>query len=142
VEWNWQGKTEVLGEKPLPVPLCPPQIPHGLTWDWSRASAVSGRWLTAWAMARPMPALVNSTLILVIQMLVKKKRFTSYWHRVVPDWTHVIFCYSLDVCAFCYVESCIRHCKSCWKKTSCTYNCDNFKPNTCFIITHDVPWHN
>jgi hypothetical protein len=24
VEWNWQGKTEVLGEKPVPVPLCPP----------------------------------------------------------------------------------------------------------------------
>jgi hypothetical protein len=30
VEWNWQGKTEVLGEKPVPVPLRPPQIPHGL----------------------------------------------------------------------------------------------------------------
>jgi hypothetical protein len=28
VEWNWQGKTEVLGEKPIPVSLCPPQIPH------------------------------------------------------------------------------------------------------------------
>jgi hypothetical protein len=26
-----QGKTEELGEKPVPVPLCPPQIPHGLT---------------------------------------------------------------------------------------------------------------
>jgi hypothetical protein len=31
VEWNWQGKTEVLGVKPVPVPLCPPQIPYGLT---------------------------------------------------------------------------------------------------------------
>jgi hypothetical protein len=31
VECNWQGKTEVLGEKPVPVSLCPPQIPHGLT---------------------------------------------------------------------------------------------------------------
>jgi hypothetical protein len=31
VEWNWQGKTEVLGEKPVSVPLCPTQIPHGLT---------------------------------------------------------------------------------------------------------------
>jgi len=20
--------------KPLPVQLCPPQIPHGLSWDW------------------------------------------------------------------------------------------------------------
>jgi hypothetical protein len=25
------GKTEVLGEKPVPVPLYPPQIPHGPT---------------------------------------------------------------------------------------------------------------
>jgi hypothetical protein len=53
VEWNWQGKTEVLGEKPVPVPLCPPQIPHGLTRDRTRASAVGGRRLTAWATARP-----------------------------------------------------------------------------------------
>jgi hypothetical protein len=49
VEWNWPGKTEVLGENPVPMPLCPPQIPHGPT----RASAVRGRQLTAWAMARP-----------------------------------------------------------------------------------------
>jgi hypothetical protein len=28
------GETEVLGEKPVPVPLCPPQIPHGLTMVW------------------------------------------------------------------------------------------------------------
>jgi hypothetical protein len=25
------AKTEELGEKPVPVPLCLPQIPHGLT---------------------------------------------------------------------------------------------------------------
>jgi hypothetical protein len=56
VEWNWQGKTEVLGEKPVPVPLCPPLIPHRLTRDWTRASAVGGRQLTAWAMARPVTA--------------------------------------------------------------------------------------
>jgi hypothetical protein len=53
VEWYWQGKTEELGEKPVPVPLCPPQIPHGLTRARSRASAVRGRRLTTWAMARP-----------------------------------------------------------------------------------------
>jgi hypothetical protein len=33
-------KTEVLGEKPVPVPLRPPQIPHGPTRDRTRASAV------------------------------------------------------------------------------------------------------
>jgi hypothetical protein len=25
------GETEELGEKPVPVPHCPPQVPHGLT---------------------------------------------------------------------------------------------------------------
>jgi hypothetical protein len=53
VELNWQGKTEVLGEKPIPVPLCPPQIPRGLTRDRTRASAVVGRRLTAWTMVGP-----------------------------------------------------------------------------------------
>jgi hypothetical protein len=39
--------------KPAPAPLCPPQIPHDLTWARTRAAAVGSRWLTAWAMARP-----------------------------------------------------------------------------------------
>jgi hypothetical protein len=39
VERNWQGTTEVLGgRKPVPVPLCPPQIPHGLTRDRKKIS--------------------------------------------------------------------------------------------------------
>jgi hypothetical protein len=53
VEWYWQGKTEELGDKPVPVPLCPPQIPHWLIRARTRASAVRGRRLTTWAMARP-----------------------------------------------------------------------------------------
>jgi hypothetical protein len=40
-------------KKPLPVPLCPPQILHDLTWDRTWAAAVGSRRLTAWAMARP-----------------------------------------------------------------------------------------
>jgi hypothetical protein len=48
------GKTEVFRKKPVPVPFCPPQIPHGLTRGRTRASAVRGRRLTAWAMARPI----------------------------------------------------------------------------------------
>ena len=37
--WNdTDGKTEVLGEKPVPVPLCPPQISHELAWNRTRAS--------------------------------------------------------------------------------------------------------
>jgi hypothetical protein len=53
VEWYWQGKTEELWEKPVPVPLCPPQIPHGLTGARTRVFVVRGRRLTAWAIVRP-----------------------------------------------------------------------------------------
>jgi hypothetical protein len=33
--------------KPAPLPLRPPQIPHDLTWDRSRAAAVGSQRLTA-----------------------------------------------------------------------------------------------
>jgi hypothetical protein len=39
--------------KPAPILLCPPQIPHDLTWARTLAGAVGSRRLTAWAMARP-----------------------------------------------------------------------------------------
>jgi hypothetical protein len=41
------GENRQLGEKPVPVPLCPLQISHGLTRDRTLASAVRGRRLTA-----------------------------------------------------------------------------------------------
>jgi hypothetical protein len=53
LKWYWQGKTEELGEDPVPLLFSPPQIPHGLTRARSRPSAVRGLRLTAWAMARP-----------------------------------------------------------------------------------------
>ena len=36
------GDTGVLGGKPCPVPLCPPQISRGLAWDRTRTFAVRG----------------------------------------------------------------------------------------------------
>jgi hypothetical protein len=50
VEWCWQGNG-VLGEKPVLVPLCPPQIACGLLWDWTGAFGVSGQLLATWAKA-------------------------------------------------------------------------------------------
>jgi hypothetical protein len=40
--------------KPPPMPLFQPQIPLDQTRTRTRATAVGGQWLTAWAMARPM----------------------------------------------------------------------------------------
>jgi hypothetical protein len=51
VEWYWQRTTEWLRGKPVPVPLCPLQIPHGLTRTRTRTSALRGWRLTPWAMA-------------------------------------------------------------------------------------------
>jgi hypothetical protein len=53
--WNdiLTGETRGTREKPAPVSLCPPQIPHGLTRARTRASPMKGRRLTTWAMARP-----------------------------------------------------------------------------------------
>jgi hypothetical protein len=60
VEWYWQGKIEELGEKPVPVPLCPPQIPHGSTRARTRVYAARGRRLTTWAMAHgPLQPLIS-----------------------------------------------------------------------------------
>ena len=36
VEWHWQGETE----EPVPVPLCPPQIPYRPTSDRTSASSI------------------------------------------------------------------------------------------------------
>jgi hypothetical protein len=41
------GKTEELGENPVPVQLCPPQIPEVLTWARTQASVMRGQRLTA-----------------------------------------------------------------------------------------------
>ena len=41
------GENRSTRGKPVAMSLCPPQIPHGLIRDRTRASAVGGRRLTA-----------------------------------------------------------------------------------------------
>jgi hypothetical protein len=45
------GENRSTREKPVPVPVCPPQIRHGLTRDRTRVSVVRGRRIAASAMA-------------------------------------------------------------------------------------------
>jgi hypothetical protein len=46
-QWNDNDrKAEVLREKSVPVPLRPPQIPHGLLWEQTQASTVKSQQLT------------------------------------------------------------------------------------------------
>jgi hypothetical protein len=53
------GETEELGEKPAPVPLCPPHVPLVLSRSRTLALAVRFRRLTVWAMARPSKSLLQ-----------------------------------------------------------------------------------
>jgi len=75
VEWFWQGKTEILGENPVLVSLCPPQIPHILAWNRTRALAVRGRRLTAWATARSSLTIIK---IAVWRFLRENQTVKSY----------------------------------------------------------------
>lgn len=47
------GKEEIFGDKLVPLPLCAPQIPHGLIWDSTQSPAMIGRRLISRSMARP-----------------------------------------------------------------------------------------
>jgi hypothetical protein len=58
------------------VPLCPPQIPHGQTLYRTRTSAVGGRRLTAWAMARPCGTYLGRRIFLSCKGHVSFYRMT------------------------------------------------------------------
>ena len=54
VEWYWQGKTEVLGEKHPPLPLCSKQIWNELSCSRTRSSTVKCRRLTTLTVSLPL----------------------------------------------------------------------------------------
>jgi hypothetical protein len=61
-----QGKLEVRGEKPLPVPFYLPQILHGPDWNQTLASAVRDRRLTLSAGGRT-PKMLQTDVLVVLQ---------------------------------------------------------------------------
>jgi hypothetical protein len=74
-------------KKPAPVPLCPPQIPHDLTWDRTRDAAVGSQRLTAWAMARPV-CTINRILGSVPTANTGKHAQRSFWHLLTISWVN------------------------------------------------------
>jgi hypothetical protein len=77
VELRLAGETEVLGRKPAPAPLCPPQIPLNQTQPRTRAAAVGSQRLTAWVMARPLPYFY---WISVLWSVVLRSLYLRVWH--------------------------------------------------------------
>jgi hypothetical protein len=91
----WQGKTEKLGEKPVPVPICPPQIPHGLTRARTRASAVRGRRLMTWAMARPITC--TYSLVQFSSCVISRIVFLTFRNSTK---TNSLYCFVQQNCTY------------------------------------------
>jgi hypothetical protein len=73
----------------VPVPLCPPQIPHDLTWARTRAAAVGSRRLTAWAMVRPPPLISEiKSSTFIGELMWTNSRFVPHRKHSLP---HVCF---------------------------------------------------
>jgi hypothetical protein len=123
------GKNEVLGEKPVPVPFCPTHIPHIPPWDWNRAYSVSDCWLTAGAMAWPLPKATFAlhTRELLIRLLIRlmsqfeclddiyvhcHKRFDVYFlpifkrARKIAEWLLALTCLSFRL-SICLPPTCL-----------------------------------
>jgi hypothetical protein len=84
------GRMKLTGEnrstrgKLVPVPLCPPQIPHGPTRDGTRTSTVRDRRLTVWAMARPYLPLNKWKLVgAIVTRIQQRMSGGTRWHSTV-----------------------------------------------------------
>jgi len=57
--------TEAFGIKLVPMPLCPPQIPHGQTWNQTWDSAVTGSYLYGNSSKLLLSPLINQAGLLL-----------------------------------------------------------------------------
>jgi hypothetical protein len=78
--------------KPAPVPLCPPQTPHDLTWARTRAAAMKGWRLTAWSMALPSSHLCQSLLRFPDKNSLSFSHFPNAWY--------ILLCSFIAICVY------------------------------------------
>jgi hypothetical protein len=104
------GKPKYSGKKPVPMPLRPPQIPHGLTRDRTRASAVRGRhvcWFTQiWTLVWNISANNNNNN-------------NNYYNN-----NKTVLTQTVDTKEAFDAKTCIHTVISCtWRVTNCEYQC-------------------
>jgi hypothetical protein len=81
---RFSGRDQSTRRAPSTVPLCPPQIPHDLNWDRTRAAEVGSRLLTAWAMSRPKHVISHVGCVEISSYrveLICKKWLNVKWGR-------------------------------------------------------------
>jgi hypothetical protein len=71
---HWWNDDDVLGEEPVPVLLCPAKITHGLTWDWTWASAVTDH-------------LLNTLTIAPFMLCINLLYYKIFVHNIPWSWS-------------------------------------------------------
>jgi hypothetical protein len=124
---------QAFGEKTFTMPLCPPQIPHGLAWDWVRASAVKGRRLTVWTMAWPWFCFT----------CVNWSRFlTQILNRILPILFNVA--QRTKVCTSKHISACrsetfhFKRYRKEWLWRGCTCNKIRFAATLAYLILNNL----
>jgi hypothetical protein len=117
VEWYWSGKSKNSQEKPIPVPLCPPQIPHGPTRSRTQPSVVRGRRLTAWAIGMVITG--RKCLLCIWDLMQERCWQWSNPRGLYETWNRRLF--SLRV----YFELKTEEQKSFWRRMSDSYCTEN-----------------
>jgi hypothetical protein len=67
--------------KPDPMPLCPPQIPHDLTYSQTRVAALGSRGVTAWTMARHTFYLLNLQKLFEMRSFMFNAQLRTLWRH-------------------------------------------------------------
>jgi hypothetical protein len=80
VEWELAGETEAPGEY-LPQYICPPQIPHDLTWARTRAAASATNHLSY--------GMANNVHILTVY-------FSLIYFNIIPSLLHLGYWYWIN----------------------------------------------
>jgi len=102
------GENRVLREKPVPVTIFSPQIPQGLTWDCTPATARRGTWLISCRehsvsekpsgkRSLPTPEMRGHRTIWR-HLIVQISHITSWGF---PSYNKTLLCHSCTLCGFC-----------------------------------------
>jgi hypothetical protein len=75
---NWQENYKVRGTKPVPLPFCTQEIPHGLSWEWTGTSTLRSRILEATGIVRSRFLSLGPKLRLNITQIIFLV-FTLHW---------------------------------------------------------------
>jgi hypothetical protein len=99
--------------KPVPVPVCPPQIPHDLLWDRTRAAEVGTRRLTAWAEARYYTNYSKKAVFIICNLTdsILWVRFSHRSYDYITGPNKIALCYLKMLSTSLFIKSILQQLK-------------------------------